>query len=106
MTAWADDLIKRIAQELHIPPEMLGPQDPHLWLDQRFREVEERFFEITKRYGISGIHEVDARYQDGSIAEADSWQDYQELDHLEYKRDVLMAMLEDVNHAQEKPTHD
>jgi hypothetical protein len=43
-----------------------------------------------KRHGMEG------RYREGTLEEADSWRDLQRLDHLEYKRDCLLQLLETV----------
>ena len=40
--------------------------------------------------------EAEARYRDGTLEEADSWRDLQRLDHLEYRRDRLLQLLEAV----------
>jgi hypothetical protein len=37
---------------------------------------------------------MEARYRDGTLEEADTWRDLQRLDHLEYKRDRLLKLLE------------
>jgi hypothetical protein len=39
---------------------------------------------------------MEARYQDGTLEEADSWRDLQRLDHLEHKRDRLLQLLQTV----------
>jgi len=47
--------------------------------------------------GISSGEEMESRYRDGSLDEADSWRDFQLLDHLEYKRDRLLQLLDAVS---------
>jgi hypothetical protein len=37
---------------------------------------------------------MDTRYQEGTLEEANSWRDLQRLDHLEYKRDQLLQLLQ------------
>ena len=54
-------------------------------------------FEICGRYGIKNVHEMEQRYKDGNLEEADSWTDFQKLDHLEFKRDRLAGLLEAVS---------
>ncbi len=39
---------------------------------------------------------MEARYREGALEEADSWRDLQRLDHLEYKRDRLLQLIEAV----------
>jgi len=64
------------------------------FLERQFREVKAEIFQITSRYGVSGVEEMEARYRDGTLEEADIWRDLQRLDHLEYKRDRLLKLLE------------
>jgi len=40
------------------------------------------------------VQEMEARYEAGQIEEADSWRDYQSLDHLQYKRNRLVELIE------------
>ena len=64
------------------------------FLERQFREVKAEIFQITSRYGVSGVEEMEARYRDSTLEEADTWRDLQPLDHLEYKRDRLLKLLE------------
>lgn len=64
------------------------------FLERQLREVKAEIFQITGRYGVSGVEEMEARYRDGTLEEADTWRDLQRLDHLEYKRDRLLKLLE------------
>ncbi|MFH1926577.1 MAG: hypothetical protein ABIK79_00180 [Chloroflexota bacterium] len=65
-------------------------------LERQLREVKVCIFEITGRYGVSSVEEMEARYRQGTLEEADSWQDLQRLDHLEYKRDRLLQLIDAV----------
>ncbi|MFH1926576.1 MAG: hypothetical protein ABIK79_00175 [Chloroflexota bacterium] len=44
----------------------------------------------------SSVEGMEARYRQGTLEEADSWQDLQRLDHLDYKRDRLLQLIEAV----------
>ncbi len=37
---------------------------------------------------------MESRYRNGTLEEAVSWGDFQRLDHLEYKRDRLLQVIE------------
>ena len=63
-------------------------------LERQLREIKAEIFQISGRYGVSSVEEMEARYRDGTLEEADSWRDLQRLDHLEYKRDRLLKLLE------------
>ena len=66
-------------------------------LERQLREIKAEIFQISGRYGVSSVEEMEARYRDGTLEEADSWRDLQRLDHLEYKRDRLLKLLETVS---------
>jgi len=40
------------------------------------------------------VEEMEARYRQDTLEEATSWRDLQRLDHLEYKQERLVRLLE------------
>ena len=90
------EMLSTVARELHISEEELLRQGLHGFLAHQLRAVKAEIFEISGRYGVSSVAEMEARYQDGTLEEADSWRDLQRLDHLEYTRDRLVQLLEAV----------
>jgi hypothetical protein len=87
-------MLKTVADELRLSEEDLLKEGLRTFLERRLREVKAEIFQITGRYGVSGVEEMEARYRDGTLEEADTWRDLQRLDHLEYKRDRLLKLLE------------
>jgi hypothetical protein len=94
MTVKVQTMLKAVAQELYLSQEELSKQGARSLLKRQLREVKAEIFQITGRYGVSSVEEMEARYRDGTLEEADSWRDLQRLDHLEYKRDRLLKLLE------------
>jgi hypothetical protein len=94
MTAPIPDILGEVAEELQIPKDDLIRKGVQSYLERQLRMVQAEIFEITSRYNVSSVQDMEARYQDGSLEEADSWKDLQRLDHLEYKRDQLQKYLE------------
>ncbi len=94
MTATIDSVIGSAAQELQMTTEQLMVEGLRLLLNRRLREINAKIFEITGRYGISSVQEMEERYEAGQIEEAESWRDYQSLDHLQYKQDRLNELIE------------
>lgn len=94
MTVKVQTMLKAVAQELYLSQEELLKQGTRSLLERQLREVKADIFQITGRYGVSSVEEMEARYRDGTLEEADSWRDLQRLDHLEYKRDRLLKLLE------------
>ena len=96
MIVQANAILSTVAKELHVSEDDLLKQGLRSFLEHRLREVKAEIFEITGRYGVSNVEEMEARYRDGTLEEAYSWRDLQRLDHLEYKRDHLLQLLEAV----------
>ena len=96
MIVQAQATLSAVAQELHVSEDDLLRQGLRAFLERQLREVKAQIFEITGRYGVSSVEEMEARYRKGTLEEADSWRDLQRLDHLEYKRDRLLQLLEAV----------
>lgn len=94
MTVQVQKMLKAVAQELNLSQEELLKQGTRGLLERQLRGVKAEIFHITGRYGVSCVEEMEVRYRDGTLEEADSWRDLQRLDHLEYKRDRLLALLE------------
>lgn len=90
----AENVLEEIAQELHVPEHDVLHQALRALLHHYMREINTQILEITGRYGVVSVNEMEARYQAGTLEEADSWRDEQRLDHLEYKRDRLGEFLE------------
>ena len=89
-------MLSTIARALHLSEEEVLQQGLRRFLEHQLREVRAEIFAISGRHGVSSVEEMDARYRDGTLEEADSWRDLQRLDHLEYKRDSLLQLLEAV----------
>jgi hypothetical protein len=87
-------ILSTVARELGISEDDLLKQGLRSFLERQLREVKAEIFEISGRHGVSSVIEMDARYRDGTLEEADSWRDLQRLDHLEHKRDSLLQLLE------------
>jgi hypothetical protein len=94
MPTEAVQLLSTVARELGISEDDLLKQGLRTFLERQLREVKAEIFEIRGRYDVSGVTEMEARYRDGTLEEAESWRDLQRLDHLEYRRDRLSLLLE------------
>jgi hypothetical protein len=94
MPTQAVQILSTVARELGISEDDLLKQGLRSFLERLLWEVKAEIFEISGRYGMSSVTEMDARYRDGTLEEANSWRDVQRLDHLEHKRDRLLQLLE------------
>ena len=87
-------VLNTVARELQLSEAEVLQQSLISLLEQRLREVKAEIFAIAGRYQISSVEEMDGRYQEGTLEEAGTWQDFQRLDHLAYKRDHLTQLLD------------
>ena len=90
------DAAKTVAQELNLAEEDVLKLGLVALIERELRAVKADVFEITGRYNVNSAQEMEARYRDGSLEEADSWRDLQRLDHLEYRRDRLSGLLKTI----------
>jgi hypothetical protein len=90
----AVQILSTVACELGISKDDLLKQGLRSFLERQLRGVKAEIFAISGRYGVSSVTEMEVRYRDGTLDEADSWRDLQRLDHLEHKRDCLLQLLE------------
>ncbi len=63
------------------------------YLEKRIRELKADIYKIKTKYGVSSIEDFEEKYKKGEIEEKDSWQEFQELDHLEFKKERLEKAL-------------
>jgi len=87
-------VIETAAKELGLSQDDLMEQGLRRFLERQLRDVQAQIFEITGSYGVSGVEEMEARYRQDTLEEATSWRNLQRLDHLEYKQERLVRLLE------------
>ncbi|MEE9145884.1 MAG: hypothetical protein V3U27_00600 [Candidatus Tectomicrobia bacterium] len=97
MTDQGQVMLRIVAKELRMAEDDLLRQGLRSFLKHQLRVVKAEIFTLSGRYGVSSVEEMEARYRDGTLEEADSWQDLQRLDHLEYKRDGLLKLCESLS---------
>jgi len=91
-----DILLSQAAEVLQVSKEEVLRQGIRALLERQLRDIKAQIFELTGRYGVSSVKEMEERYQLGTLEEADSWRDMQRLDHLEYKRDSLQELIDNL----------
>ena len=87
-------ILGKAAEALQVSEEDVLRQGIRVLLERRLHDVQAQIFEITGRYGVSSVEEMEAQYRNGTLEEAGSWRDLQRLDHLEYKRDRLQELID------------
>lgn len=96
MTLATTEILSGVAEELQVPEDDLIRMGVHSYLERQLRSIQAEIFAIVSRYNVAGVEDMEARYRDGSLDEADTWQDLQRLDHLEYKRERFQRLIETI----------
>ncbi len=87
-------LLGTVAQEFQLSESDLIRQGVRALVERQLLQVNAQVLEIAGRYRVASVAEMDAQYQAGTLAESESWRDYQRLDHLEFERDRLRELFE------------
>lgn len=85
--------LKTIAERLDISKEELLHESIKFFLEKNLRNLKIEIFKITSKYGVVSVEEFEEKYKKGEIEEKDTWQDLQQLDHLEFKKNKIEETL-------------
>ncbi|MCX6581379.1 MAG: hypothetical protein NT166_14495 [Candidatus Aminicenantes bacterium] len=85
--------IGNVAETLNISRDEMIRESLRFYLEKKIRELKTEIFKIRTKYSVSSIEEFEGKYKTGEIEEKDSWQEFQQLDHLEFKKDELEKAL-------------
>jgi hypothetical protein len=96
-----DKIIKQATQLLNLPEGALFIEGMNALLERRISALNADILAITERYQVSSVEEMEARYEEGSLSEIGSWEDFQRLDHLEYDREQVRQLLKTVRSLRE-----
>lgn len=86
-------ILTEATQMLALDEDQLLVDGIAVLLEQKLLQVNAQILEITSRYNVSSVMEMDQRYQDGTLSEIGSWEEFQRLDHLEYDRSQVEELL-------------
>ena len=89
----AMDGIENVAKQLNLTRDEMIRESLKFYLERKIRELKTDIFKIRTKYGVSSIEDFEEKYKSGEIEEKDSWQEFQKLDHLEFKKEELEKAL-------------
>lgn len=89
----ATEYIDSVAETLNLSGEEMIRVSVRFYLEKKIRELKADIYTIRTKYGVSSIEDFDEKYKSGEIEEKDSWQEFQKLDHLEFKKEELEKAL-------------
>ncbi|MDH7578051.1 MAG: hypothetical protein QHH75_09585 [Bacillota bacterium] len=96
MALRAKKVIDALARELNLPGEAILEEGLKSFLEKKLRSIKAEIFQIAGKYGVSSVEEMEALYRRGVLEEEGSLDDYHRLDHLEYKKERLEEILEEL----------
>ena len=85
-----------LAKEFSLSKDAIIKEGLKIFLERKLREIKTEIFRITGKYKITSVEELEELYKRGEIEEKDSLGDYQKLDHLEFKRDEIEKLLQEL----------
>jgi hypothetical protein len=89
----AVDYIDSVAKQLNLSRDEMIRESLRFYLEKMIRELKTDIYKIRTKYGVSSIEDFEEKYKKGEIEEKDSWQEFQKLDHLEFKKEELEKAL-------------
>lgn len=85
-----------LSKDLNLPKETILDESLKAFLEKKLREIKTAIYKIAIKYNISSVKEFDDLYKKGKVEEKDTWEDFQRLDHLEFKRDEIENLLREL----------
>lgn len=82
-----------LAEKLNLSKDEMLRESLKTFLERKLREIKTEIFKIRTKYGVSSVEEFEELYRKGKTEEKDTWQELQQLDHLEFKKDEIEKVL-------------
>ncbi|MCL0066055.1 hypothetical protein M1N79_04175, partial [Dehalococcoidia bacterium] len=76
--------------------ESILEQGLKILVEKKLQETKAEIFQITGKYAISSVEEMEERYKQGTLEEEDTWRDFQRLDHSEHMKERLEYLLREL----------
>ncbi|MBT9161068.1 MAG: hypothetical protein AAGB97_09245 [Dehalococcoidia bacterium] len=89
-------VVDALSQELRFPRETILEQGLKILVEKKLQEIRSEIFQITGKYGISSVEEMEERYKQGTLEEKDTWRDFQRLDHSQHMKERLEHLLREL----------
>ena len=85
-----------IALKLQLSPQELAKASLQLYLNHKLALVESQLLDLSQKYNVKTVTDLDHLIQTGQLHEAEAFEDFFEFDHLETERDLLLDLLKEV----------
>lgn len=96
MESTTQNIAKKIAKDFDLPYDHFLKESSRLFLEKKLKTIVADILEIATRYGVSSTSEFENLYIKGKIDESSSLVDFKQLDRLEYKKEKIQKLLEQI----------
>lgn len=86
--------LRKVAEELDIPPKMLRREGIKAFLERELRWVRIEILSLCQKYGVSSWEEMNELIIRGDMEEGKILEDFQRVDHLTAKSRKIEKLLE------------
>ena len=94
MTSNAMQTIQTISAEFNISQEAVIQESLKIFLEKKIRAIKSDIFKIYGKYRVTSVEALESLFENGTLEEKDALDDYHKLDHLEYKRDEISKIIQ------------
>ena len=91
-----DKTLEALSKEFSLSKEIILKKSLKFFIENKLREIKTEIFVISGKYNVSSIEDFDELYKRGKVEEKDSWIDFQNLDHLEFKKDGIIKLIHEL----------
>lgn len=96
MTSVAMQTLQTISAEFHLSQEAVIQESLKIFLEKKLREIKTEIFKIYGKYRVTSVEAMESCFENGTLEEKDALDDYHKLDHLEFKRDEINKILQEL----------
>lgn len=76
-------LLKEVAEILNLPEQEVERESLKTFLEDKLKKLLIEQLQLTRKYGIKNLDEIEKFYAEEKLSERESWEDYFELQHIE-----------------------
>jgi hypothetical protein len=86
-------IVDTLARDFGISVENVLDESLRSFLEKKLREVSSQYYAIGRKYGVCSVLEMEQLYVSGKIEESVSREDFETLDHLEFKKNEIEQLI-------------
>jgi len=94
VTSVAMQIIQTLSAEYHLSEDTIIQESLKVFLQKKLREIKTEIYKIYGKYQVSSVEALESCFENGTIEEKEALDDYHALDHLEFKRDEIIKILQ------------